>query len=62
MNITVVCPHFSPDIAPTGEVMTTIAHGLVGLGHRLHVITALPWYRHHAIEEGWGGRLSLIHI
>lgn len=57
MNILVLCPHFAPDIAPTGEVMSTIASGLVDLGHRLHVITALPWYRNHRIEEGWGGRL-----
>jgi len=57
VNILVLCPHFSPDIAPTGEVMTTIARGLVDLGHRLHVVTALPWYRDHRIEPGWGGRL-----
>jgi colanic acid biosynthesis glycosyl transferase WcaI len=23
----------------------------------LHVVTSLPWYREHAIESGWGGRL-----
>lgn len=23
----------------------------------MHVVTALPWYRAHAIEPGWGGRL-----
>ncbi len=56
MNILVLCPHFEPDIAPTGEVMTTIAKGLVAQSHRLHVITALPWYRHHRIEPGWEGR------
>lgn len=56
MNILVLCPHYAPDIAPTGEVMSTIGRGLVELGHRLHVVTALPWYRHHRIEDGWGGR------
>ncbi|MGE0730915.1 MAG: glycosyltransferase family 4 protein [Acidimicrobiia bacterium] len=56
MNILVLCPHYAPDIAPTGEVMTTIGRGLVELGHRLHVVTALPWYRNHRIEDGWGGR------
>lgn len=56
MNILVLCPHFAPDIAPTGEVMSTIARGLVALGHRLHVVTALPWYRHHRVEDGWGGK------
>lgn len=57
MNVLVLCPHFAPDIAPTGEVMTTIATGLVELGHRLHVVTALPWYRHHRVEPAWRGRL-----
>jgi colanic acid biosynthesis glycosyl transferase WcaI len=37
--------------------MTSIAAELVALGHELHVVTALPWYRHHALETGWGGRL-----
>lgn len=26
-------------------------------GHELHVITALPWYRDHAVEAGWEGKL-----
>ena len=53
MKIVVVCPHFAPDIAPTGTVMTRIVTELAKRGHELHVITALPWYREHAIEEGW---------
>ena len=57
MNLLVICPHFAPDVAPTGEVMTSIVTELAGRGHRLHVITALPWYRSHAIEEGWAHRL-----
>jgi colanic acid biosynthesis glycosyl transferase WcaI len=57
MNLVVLCPHFEPDVAPTGAVMTRIAHELIGRGHRLHVITALPWYQGHAIEPGWEGRL-----
>jgi len=56
MNLLVLCPHFAPDVAPTGEVMTQIAEQLVARGHRLHVVTSLPWYQHHAIEPGWGGR------
>lgn len=56
MNLLVLCPHFAPDVAPTGEVMTQIAHSLVERGHRLHVVTSLPWYQHHRVEEGWGGR------
>jgi colanic acid biosynthesis glycosyl transferase WcaI len=30
---------------------------LVERGHRLHVVTALPWYQRHAIEPGWDGQL-----
>jgi colanic acid biosynthesis glycosyl transferase WcaI len=58
MRILVVCPHFTPDsAAPTGVVMTRIARELVERGHQLHVVTSLPWYREHAIEPGWGGKL-----
>ncbi|CAN5802853.1 WcaI family glycosyltransferase [soil metagenome] len=57
MRLCVVCPHFAPDLAPTGEVMTSIVHELVARGHELHVVTALPWYQHHRVEEGWSGRL-----
>lgn len=57
MNIVVLCPHFAPDVAPTGEVMTSIAAELVELGHRLHIVTALPWYQNHALEPGWDGQL-----
>ena len=57
MRLTILCPHFAPDVAPTGEVMTAIAAELVALGNELHVVTALPWYRHHALEPGWDGRL-----
>ena len=57
MNLLVICPHFDPDLAPTGVVMSRIAHELVARGHRLHVVTSLPWYQHHAIEPGWDGQL-----
>lgn len=55
MNITILCPHFSPDLAPTGEVMTSIVEELAARGHRMHVVTALPWYRDHAVEGAWRG-------
>jgi len=57
VNLLVLCPHFAPDSAPTGEVMTSIAAELVARGHRLHVVTALPWYVNHRIEEGWTGKV-----
>ena len=56
--LVVVCPHFAPDTAPTGVVMTRIVDELVALGHTVHVVTSLPWYRAHSIEPGWEGRLA----
>ncbi len=58
MNIRVICPHFAPDVAPTGEVMGAIVTELAARGHRIDVVTALPWYREHAIESGWSHRPS----
>jgi colanic acid biosynthesis glycosyl transferase WcaI len=57
VNVLVICPHYAPDEAPTGEVMTSIVDGLAARGHRLHVVTALPWYREHRVADGWTGRL-----
>ena len=56
-RVLVVCPHFDPDTAPTGVVMSRIVRELVALDHQVHVVTSLPWYRTHAIELGWTGRL-----
>ena len=55
MNLLVVCPHFAPDTAPTGEVATAIVEALADRGHRVHVVTALPWYRLHDVEPEWRG-------
>ncbi len=55
MNLLVLCPHFAPDVAPTGEVMTSITHALAERGHRLHIVTSLPWYRLHDVEPEWSG-------
>ncbi len=56
-RVVVLCPHFDPDTAPTGVVMSRIVRELVALGDEVHVVTSLPWYRTHAIEAGWTGRL-----
>jgi len=56
LRIAVLCPHFRPDTAPTGAVMTRIVEELAVLGHEIHVTTSLPWYRRHAVEAGWDGR------
>ncbi|MFM8554050.1 MAG: glycosyltransferase family 4 protein [Acidimicrobiales bacterium] len=55
--VVVLCPHFAPDTAPTGEIFTMIVARMAAAGRRVHVVTALPWYRNHAIEPGWGGRI-----
>ena len=55
LRLAVLCPHFAPDSAPTGEVITRIVTELVALGHEVHVVTSLPWYRHHRVEPGWTG-------
>jgi colanic acid biosynthesis glycosyl transferase WcaI len=56
MRILVLCPHYAPDVAPTGTVMTAIAEQLAALGHELHIVTSLPWYRMHDVEPEWRGR------
>lgn len=53
--VIVLCPHFAPDTAPTGVVITRIVDELVALGHRVHVVTSLPWYRTHTVEPEWRG-------
>ena len=56
--IVVLCPHFAPDTAPTGDVITRIVQEFVAAGQRVHVVTSLPWYKSHAIDAGWTGRLA----
>ena len=56
-HIVVITPHFAPDTAPTGEVITRIVEELAARGHSIEVITSLPWYREHAVEAGWRGKL-----
>lgn len=57
MRLIVIGPHFAPDTAPTGRVLTRLVEELAARGHELHVVAALPWYRDHAVEAGWRGRL-----
>jgi colanic acid biosynthesis glycosyl transferase WcaI len=56
-RIVVLCPHFEPDTAPTGTVMTRIVRELASLGHEIHVVTSLPWYAAHAVDPAWRGRI-----
>lgn len=56
MRILVLCPHFDPDTAPTGTVMTEVVHQLAAQGHEIDVVTSLPWYENHRVVDGWRGR------
>ncbi|MFN2490210.1 MAG: glycosyltransferase family 4 protein [Actinomycetota bacterium] len=57
MRLVVVTPHFAPDVAPTGAVVTRIVEELALRAHRIEVITALPWYRDHRVERDFTGKL-----
>ncbi|MGI9612590.1 MAG: glycosyltransferase family 4 protein [Acidimicrobiales bacterium] len=57
MRLLFLCPHFTPDLhAATGEVMTKLVEGLAERGHRITVVTSLPWYKAHDVEPEWRGR------
>jgi colanic acid biosynthesis glycosyl transferase WcaI len=38
--------------------MTRIVDELARLGHRIDVVSALPWYRHHRVEPQWQARVA----
>ena len=57
MRVLVICPHFDPDPAPTGVVMTEIVHRVAEQGHEVEIVTSLPWYTEHDVEPEWRGRL-----
>ena len=57
MRLLVVCPHYEPDLAPTGVVMAAIVSELESRGHDIRVVTSLPWYRQHKVEPEWRGPL-----
>lgn len=57
MRILALCPHFRPDTAPTGTVMARITDEFLALGADVDIVTSLPWYREHRVEDDWSGRL-----
>jgi colanic acid biosynthesis glycosyl transferase WcaI len=57
VKVLAVLPHFSPDVAPTGTIASRLVEELGALGHRIEVVTSLPWYEGHAVEPQWRGRL-----
>jgi colanic acid biosynthesis glycosyl transferase WcaI len=56
VKILVLCPHFDPDTAPTGVVMSRLVTEFAAMGHRVDVVTSLPWYQGHRVEAAWTGR------
>ncbi len=56
MRVQIIAPHFDPDVAATGVMMTGIAKGLAEAGHELHVVTSLPFYRNNEVEPEWRGK------
>jgi colanic acid biosynthesis glycosyl transferase WcaI len=57
VRLTVITPHFHPDVAPTGEVVTRVVEELAGRNHEIHVVTAFPFYREHRVEPPYEGRV-----
>ena len=57
MRLAVITPHFAPDVAPTGVVWTRLVDELAALGHEIEVVTSFPWYRDHAVEPEYAGKL-----
>ena len=56
MRLLVITPHLSPDTAPTGLIVSRLVDEFNKAGHEVHVVTSLPWYRQHRVEEEWRGR------
>ena len=57
MRLLVITPHFEPDTAPTGIIVTSLVEQWAKQGHQIEVITSLPWYEKHEIATQWKGRL-----
>ncbi|MYG94558.1 MAG: glycosyltransferase family 4 protein [Acidimicrobiia bacterium] len=57
LAILVLCPHYLPDTAPTGEVMAGLCERWIAQGHRVEIVTSLPWYSTHAVDHSWRGKL-----
>ena len=57
MRLLVITPHFEPDTAPTGIIITSLVEQWAKQGHQIEVVTSLPWYEKHEIESDWKGKL-----
>ena len=59
MRILLLSLVFDPDVSANSYALTTLAEGLVELGHELTVLTAMPHYGEGAIYKGYRGRLFM---
>ena len=57
MRLLVITPHFEPDTAPTGIIVSSLVEQWAKQGHQIEVITSLPWYEKHEIENHWKGKI-----
>jgi colanic acid biosynthesis glycosyl transferase WcaI len=57
MRILLIIIQFPPDVNSTGMLMADLCEGLIGEGHELSVITALPHYEGFQIRKEYRGRL-----
>ena len=57
MRLLVITPHFEPDTAPTGIIVSSLVEQWLEQGHQIEVITSLPWYEKNEVENQWKGRL-----
>ena len=57
VRLVVVTPHFAPDVAPTGEVVTRIVEELAARGHGSRCSPRFPGTADTRVEPGYGGRL-----
>ena len=57
MRILVITPHYEPDTAPTGLIMSSLVSQWAEQGHQIEVVTSLPWYERHKILEQWKGSI-----
>ena len=53
LRLLVITPHFLPDTAPTGTIITELTQQWCEQGHEIHVITSLPWYEEHKVAADW---------
>jgi colanic acid biosynthesis glycosyl transferase WcaI len=57
VRVLVLSLHFFPDTVSNAVVVTQMAEELAARGHRVTVISAMPYHQAHQIESGYRGKL-----